>query len=201
MYDLIQAIQSVFDSDFGGVIIGVLVLVVAVNAIKKSRTQKKPAADGESTTLRKGVPTLPDQKPPRRTPAPAQVRRPQAQPVQMRMDLPPTPARSPQAAPASGSLAYASTEGVELHAPGFHGTASPRLEKVDLGAQRARENAHTAANADWKLPNETRLVTQTVQPQAHPRYTAAQLREAFIMKEILDAPVSRRQGMRRNYGR
>ena len=201
MYELIWLIESILNSDLVGVVIGVVVLIALVNAFKKKKkVQKKdgqasnenvpprpvtvaqpekPAQTAQPVQLRMDIPVLPDRKPPRRTPAPQKA----------------------QQRPAAGSLAYASTEGVEMHAPGFHGSQAPRLEKVDLGALRAQENAHTAGNADWSLPNESRPVIETVQPQAHPRYTAAQLRDAMIMKEILDAPLSRRQGVRRSYGR
>ena len=108
-------------------------------------------------------------------------------------------AATPAAMPASGSIRYVSTEGVELHEPGFHGADAPRLEKVDLGALRAMENAHTALNNEWRPPQQEEMAAKGT--PVTPMFTAAQLREAMILKEVLDAPVSRRHGMRRTYGR
>lgn len=91
----------------------------------------------------------------------------------------------------------ASSEGTEGHAPGFHGE---RLKKVDLGALRAQENAHTADNLTWKAPEET-VLERKAGADGRPSATAAQLRQAVVMKEILDAPVSRRRRTGRTYGR
>ena len=88
----------------------------------------------------------------------------------------------------------ASSEGTEGHAPGFHGE---RLKKVDLGALRAQENAHTAGNLMWTPPEETEVRREDLSA-GRSAVSAQQLRQAVIMKEILDAPVSRR---RRKYGR
>lgn len=105
-----------------------------------------------------------------------------------------------------------SAEGIEFHPPGFHGEAKtaekPRvsgsmekkpLEKADLGAERAKQNAHTAANADWAAPEAEAQPVQK-QAQGKPMFTPKQLRDAFIMQEILDEPVSRRKGIKRGYG-
>ena len=109
-----------------------------------------------------------------------------------------TPAAAPGSLPAAPVYASAegtaSGEGTEVHEPGFHGE---RLKKVDLGALRAQENAHTAANLAWTPPEETEVRRETLKP-AKPTVAAEQLRQAVILKEILDAPVSRR---RRKYGR
>lgn len=111
---------------------------------------------------------------------------------------PPRPAGSLPAAPVYLSReGTASDEGREGHAPGFHGE---RLKKVDLGALRARENAHTAGNLDWKAPEET-VLERKAGADGRPSVTAAQLRQAVILKEILDAPVSRRRRTGRTYGR
>lgn len=111
---------------------------------------------------------------------------------------PPRPAGSLPAAPVYTSReGTASDEGKEGHAPGFHGE---RLKKVDLGALRAKENAHTAGNLDWKAPEET-VLERKAGADGQPAVTAAQLRQAVILKEILDAPVSRRRRTGRTYGR
>ena len=102
-------------------------------------------------------------------------------------------------------------EGMEFHPPGFHGELKQEpvresgsmekkpLEKVDLGAERAKQNVHTAANANWKAPQEEEKMMEK-QAQRKPMFTPKQLRDAFIMQEILDEPVSRRKGIRRGYG-
>lgn len=72
-----------------------------------------------------------------------------------------------------GSLHYVSHEGVELHEDGFHGqNRSDRTEPADV-----------------------------IFAESGPRVTAEQMRNAWIMKEILDAPVSRRGARGRRYGR
>ena len=72
-----------------------------------------------------------------------------------------------------GSLHYVSHEGVELHEDGFHG--------------QNRANRTEPANVIFA--------------ESGPRVTAEQMRNALIMKEILDAPVSRRGARGRRYGR
>ena len=72
-----------------------------------------------------------------------------------------------------GSLHYVSHEGVELHEDGFHG--------------QNRANRTDPADAIFA--------------ESGPRVTAEQMRNALIMKEILDAPVSRRGARGRRYGR
>ena len=72
-----------------------------------------------------------------------------------------------------GSLHYVSHEGVELHEDGFHG--------------QNRANRTDPANVIFA--------------ESGPRVTAEQMRNALIMKEILDAPVSRRGARGRRYGR
>ena len=72
-----------------------------------------------------------------------------------------------------GSLHYVSHEGVELHEDGFHG--QNRANRTD--------------------PADVIFV------ESGPRVTAEQMRNAWIMKEILDAPVSRRGARGRRYGR
>lgn len=63
-----------------------------------------------------------------------------------------------------GSLHYVSHEGVELHEDGFHGqNRANRTDPADV-----------------------------IFAESGPRVTAEQMRNALIMKEILDAPVSRR---------
>lgn len=113
--------------------------------------------------------------------------------------------------PQSAQMPFHPTEGVAFHPPGFHGDESdkkPRvsgsmvkkpLEKADLGAERAKQNAHTAVNAQWSAPKEAHG-TQEQKPARRPMYTAKQLRNAFIMQEIIDVPVSRRKGIKRGYG-
>jgi len=72
-----------------------------------------------------------------------------------------------------GSLHYVSHEGVELHEDGFHGqNRANRTEPADV-----------------------------IFAESGPRVTAEQMRNALIMKEILDAPVSRRGARGRRYGR
>lgn len=109
-----------------------------------------------------------------------------------------TPAAAPGSLPAAPVYASAegaaSGEGTEVHEPGFHGE---RLKKVDLGALRAQENAHTAGNLMWTPPEETEVRREDLRA-GRSAVSAQQLRQAVIMKEILDAPVSRR---RRKYGR
>lgn len=72
-----------------------------------------------------------------------------------------------------GSLHYVSHEGVELHEDGFHG----------------QNRANRTDPADVLFA------------ESGPRVTAEQMRNALIMKEILDAPVSRRGARGRRYGR
>lgn len=72
-----------------------------------------------------------------------------------------------------GSLHYVSHEGVELHEDGFHG----------------QNHANRTDPAD------------VIFAESGPRVTAEQMRNALIMKEILDAPVSRRGARGRRYGR
>lgn len=72
-----------------------------------------------------------------------------------------------------GSLHYVSHEGVELHEDGFHG----------------QNRADRTGPAD------------VIFAESGPRVTAEQMRNALIMKEILDAPVSRRGARGRRYGR
>ena len=72
-----------------------------------------------------------------------------------------------------GSLHYVSHEGVELHEDGFHG----------------QNRANRTNPAD------------VIFAESGPRVTAEQMRNALIMKEILDAPVSRRGARGRRYGR
>ena len=109
-----------------------------------------------------------------------------------------TPAAAPGSLPAApvytSAEGTASGEGTEVHEPGFHGE---RLKKVDLGALRAKENAHTAGNLKWTPPEETEVRREDLHARRS-SVSAQQLRQAVIMKEILDAPVSRR---RRKYGR
>ena len=130
--------------------------------------------------MRRGGPVLPSKKPPRRTPPP----------------------KGTAAAPLrpSGSIAYDSPEGKEIHAPGFHGEKPPLLAMLDLEeldqireAERARM-ARAAKEERAQPPEAARTADR-------PRYTPQQLREALVMKEILDAPVSRRHGGRMPYGR
>lgn len=135
----------------------------------------QPAA----ASLRQGRPVMPSKKPPRRTPAPQ---------------------RGGAAHGAAGSIAYVSPEGKEVHAPGFHGEKPPLLAMLDLEeldqireAERARMARAAAA--------ESAMPLEAARSAPAPRYTARQLREAFVMKEILDAPVSRRHGGRMPYGR
>lgn len=72
-----------------------------------------------------------------------------------------------------GSLHYVSHEGVELHEDGFHGqNRTNRTDPADV-----------------------------IFAESGPRVTAEQMRNAWIMKEILDAPVSRRGARGRRYGR
>lgn len=72
-----------------------------------------------------------------------------------------------------GSLHYVSHEGVELHEDGFHGqNRTNRTDPADV-----------------------------IFAESGPRVTAEQMRNALIMKEILDAPVSRRGARGRRYGR
>lgn len=116
---------------------------------------------------------------------------------------PPRPTGSLPAAPVYASAeGTAGSEGTEGHAPGFHGERlqAARLEKQDLGALRARQNAHTAENLNWKPPEETQLRAQKAQG-GRAAFTPAQLRQAVIMKEIFDAPLSRRTRTGRTYGR
>ena len=72
-----------------------------------------------------------------------------------------------------GSLHYVSHEGVELHEDGFHGqNRANRTDPADV-----------------------------IFAESGPRVTAEQMRNALIMKEILDAPVSQRGARGRRYGR
>lgn len=135
----------------------------------------QPAA----ASVRQGRPVMPSKKPPRRTPAPQ---------------------RGGAAPGAAGSIAYVSPEGKEVHAPGFHGEKPPLLAMLDLEeldqireAERARMARAAAA--------ESAMPLEAARSASAPRYTARQLREAFVMKEILDAPVSRRHRGRMPYGR
>ena len=74
------------------------------------------------------------------------------------------------------------------------------LVKEDLGAQRAAQNAHTAQNLNWEAPKEAQTEQKTAEAKRRPMFTPGQLRDAFIMQEILDEPVSRRKGIKRGYG-
>ena len=135
------------------------------------------------------------------SPAPA---KPAAQPAQ-----PITRPVQPVAKPVqSANMPFSPTEGIPFHPPGFHGDEKPRtsgsmekkpLEKTDLGAERARQNAHTAQNLNWTAPQEQAETEQKAVKQ-QPMFTPKQLRDAFIMQEILDEPVSRRKGIKRGYG-
>ena len=103
--------------------------------------------------------------------------------------------KPPRRTKPSGSLAYASPEGKEVHAPGFHGPARAEKTMMDFGELDRLHEADRARQAA-----EAAQVLAAPQRVSQPRYTASQLREAFIMKEILDAPISRR--VRRSpYGR
>ena len=84
----------------------------------------------------------------------------------------PPPEKMEQKQP-QGSLHYVSHEGVELHEDGFHGqNRANRTDPADV-----------------------------IFAESGPRVTAEQMRNALIMKEILDAPVSRRGARGRRYGR
>ena len=69
------------------------------------------------------------------------------------------------------------------------------LEELDQIREAERARMARAAAAESAMPREA------ARSASAPRYTARQLREAFVMKEILDAPVSRRHGGRMPYGR
>ena len=69
------------------------------------------------------------------------------------------------------------------------------LEELDQIREAERARMARAAAAESAMPLEA------ARSAPAPRYTARQLREAFVMKEILDAPVSRRHGGRMPYGR
>ena len=111
------------------------------------------------------------------------------------------------------NMPFRPTEGIPFHPPGFHGDEKkpepPRasgsmekkpLEKADLGAERAKQNAHTAQNLNWTAPKEDAVPAEEKAVQQRPMFTPKQLRDAFIMQEILDEPVSRRKGIKRGYG-
>ena len=132
------------------------------------------------------------------SPAPA---KPAAQPAKP-ITRPVQPAVQP------ANMPFSPTEGIPFHPPGFHGDEKPRtsgsmekkpLEKVDLGVERARQNAHTAQNLNWTAPQEQTETEQKAVKQ-QPMFTPKQLRDAFIMQEILDEPVARRKGLKRGYG-
>lgn len=102
----------------------------------------------------------------------------------------------------SGSLGrpvdtFVPTEGVEFHSSGFHG-GSLHMEPEDLGKLRAMQSGYTAQNLNWKAP-EVQVFADNAKHT--PLFTSAQLRQAVVMSEILDAPISRRRGVKRTYGR
>ena len=137
----------------------------------------QPAA----ASVRQGRPVMPSKKPPRRTPAPQ---------------------RGGAAPGAAGSIAYVSPEGKEVHAPGFHGEKPPLLAMLDLEELDQIREAERARMARAAAAAESAMPLEAARSASAPRYTARQLREAFVMKEILDAPVSRRRhGGRMPYGR
>ena len=136
----------------------------------------QPAA----ASVRQGRPVMPSKKPPRRTPAPQ---------------------RGGAAPGAAGSIAYVSPEGKEVHAPGFHGEKPPLLAMLDLEELDQIREAERARMARAAAAAESAMPLEAARSAPAPRYTARQLREAFVMKEILDAPVSRRHGGRMPYGR
>lgn len=102
----------------------------------------------------------------------------------------------------SGSLGrpvdtFVPTEGVEFHSSGFHG-GSLHMEPQDLGKLRAMQNDYTAQNLNWKAP-EVQVFAENAKHT--PLFTSTQLKQAVVMSEILDAPISRRRGVKRTYGR
>ena len=136
------------------------------------------------------------------SPVPA---KPAAQPAKP-ITRPAQPAVQPTVQPAN--MPFSPTEGIPFHPPGFHGDEKPRtsgsmekkpLEKADLGAERARQNAHTAQNLNWTAPQEQTETEQKAVKQ-QPMFTPKPLRDAFIVREILDEPVSLRKGIKRGYG-
>lgn len=76
------------------------------------------------------------------------------------------------------------------------------LKVVDLGKQRAMEqrvNTQSMSQlpADqWMPPEETAFYGGSSRKGTSAAYNPAQLREAIILKEILDAPISRRRARR-----
>lgn len=126
------------------------------------------------------------------------------------------PDKKPPAVPVKREdprMTFTPTEGIPFHPPGFHGKETPKqpprvsgsmekkpLVKEDLGAQRAAQNAHTAQNLNWEAPKEAQTEQKTAEAKRRPMFTPGQLRDAFIMQEILDEPVSRRKGIKRGYG-
>ncbi len=201
MQDISWLIEEIFSEfDFGGLLGLIIAVFAVVGAVRKSSRKNAEAA---RTSAQPAPRPVQSRAPAAVRPAPAAARPsvPPAAPTAQ----PPRPVAqavaTPAAMPAAGSIRYVSTEGVELHEPGFHGEKPPRLERVDLGAIRAKENAHTAHNGEWRPPQEEEIEIQTGSASAAPMLTAAQMREAMILKEVLDAPVARRQRMRRTYGR
>ena len=179
-------------------LVAVIVVVVAiVGAVNKANKKKgKSTATPQTPQTPRPSPAAPDL---------TEGAAPKPAAAQMRQGAPVLPSKKPprRTAPAAGkagSLAYASPEGKEVHAPGFHGEKPPLLAMLDLNELdeiRAAARAQTAHTVEQDAANPVSIA----QPAPHPRYSAAQLREAFVMKEILDAPVSRRAGGRMPYGR
>ena len=166
-----------------GFAVSIGVVVTAVNSAKKKQ-QKKQAQQTlrkikmEPTAASMKVMGMPDKTPPR-----AKTAQPVAEPKRRVAEIPAVQlqpkvqpriqdAPPPQVQP-EGSLNYVSHEGEELHEDGFHG--QNHIAKTGPAGVIFAENG--------------------------PRISAEQMRNAFIMKEILDAPVSRRGARGRRYGR
>lgn len=181
-------------------------LVIVLTVLSAVRSHQKNAAQREQRARQTAVQTVPRAM----TPAPVRAAAQPAAPAPASGQVPGQihfssvlPDRKPpRATPPQGSLKAETTEGMELHPAGFHGERpGAQLEKVDLEALRAQENEHTAGNLNWMASETGTEETARARSAAQPMVTAQQLRNAFVMQEILDAPVSRRQRVRRSYGR
>ena len=191
------------------IVIGIVIFRNMKAAAEQEMQRQKRAQEQERTRMTSNYTPALNEKPAKPAQPPQQV------PGQMHFgDV--LPDNQPPAVPVrrdDARMEFKPTEGVAFHPPGFHGDEKPEvksrvsgsmekkpLEKTDLGADRARQNAHTAQNLSWTAPAEETVQRQPASAQRKPMFTAQQLRNAFIMQEILDEPVSRRKEKRRGYG-
>ncbi len=149
-------------------VVPILILIVIANLLKK---KKEAEAKEKQASLNRKLAEMEASASAPKAP-PMQAAPSPARPV-LPTKKPPQVPKKQAAKPfitekpvTSADMAYISPEGTELH------------EDKDIHG-----TPHIAA-------------AQPVKAETKPRYTAEQLKNAFIMKEILDAPVSRRENRR-----